>query len=340
MNNLATVEKIVSITPILNADSIELLRVQGYQSVAKKKIHKEGDLVCFIQPDSCVPRAEWNKFLWPKSDQDPNGKAIRLRAVTMRGALSQGLVIPLKELNLGIDVVENQDLTDILKIVHYEKPVTFIAGNPSGTFPHHLLSRTDEPRIQSNLKVLPEFIGLECYLTMKYDGSSFSAIYNNKKLEICSRSFSLHEDDSNVFWRVAKKYNIPEKLIEYNKNFAIQGECIGPKMNGNKLGLNELDLVIFTAKNLEEHRYLDYQELVDFCNKMNLKMVNQVGPTFIFDENSFEKIQDIANNLKYPNDSWSEGLVCRPIKEKWSDKLQDRLSVKFISENYLKTYKE
>ena len=51
-----------------NADTLELLDIEGYQVVVKKSQFKAGDLAVYIQPDSVVPQTEPFRFIWePKA---------------------------------------------------------------------------------------------------------------------------------------------------------------------------------------------------------------------------------------------------------------------------------
>lgn len=55
MEKLATIEKIHSISPHPNADSLDIAKVKGWPIVTKKGQFQEGELVIFIVIDSIVP---------------------------------------------------------------------------------------------------------------------------------------------------------------------------------------------------------------------------------------------------------------------------------------------
>ena len=67
---------------------------------------------------------------------------------------------------------------------------------------------------------------------------------------VCSRNLRLWNEDNGSQWFVAKKYNIKkvlEDLIGDNDFVAIQGECISPKVQGNKYKVTEPDLYAFNV---------------------------------------------------------------------------------------------
>ena len=89
---LASIQKIVDIQPIKDADAIEVCTVLGWQCViAKKDGFKVGDLVIYIECDSIVPEVPVFEFL--------RNRKFRVRTIKLKNTISQGLVIPLDYLN-------------------------------------------------------------------------------------------------------------------------------------------------------------------------------------------------------------------------------------------------
>ena len=144
---LASIRKIRGIGPIEGADAIELATIDGWQVVVKKNEFKVGDLVVYFEIDSWVP-TEIAPFL--SKGKEPRVyegvKGERLRTVTLRGALSQGLVIPItdelrteigfSELhNEGREPQEGDDVTQILGIKKWEPDIpACLAGQVKGYF--------------------------------------------------------------------------------------------------------------------------------------------------------------------------------------------------------------
>lgn len=57
MTNLASVQKIISLSPIPDSDNIEKATVLGWDIVVKKGEYKVGDLASYIQIDTVVPES-------------------------------------------------------------------------------------------------------------------------------------------------------------------------------------------------------------------------------------------------------------------------------------------
>jgi RNA ligase (TIGR02306 family) len=172
---LATFETITEIFPIEGADRIEIARVQGWQSVIRKGEYKVGDKVIFVPIDTVLPPAEWNKFLWDKNDPT---KPIRVKTIKLKGVVSQGLIFPSSLVSAqeiwdhADDASEDVSIAGMLGISKYEKPVpAHLAGQVAGVFPTHLVSKTDEDNLKSNIEVLEELREADFVeTTIKLDG--------------------------------------------------------------------------------------------------------------------------------------------------------------------------
>lgn len=92
--------RVDGIEPIENADAIEVARILGYQCVVRKGELNAGDAVVYIPEASIVPEWLLRKLnLWDDEKgkgrlAGPNGD--RVKAVRLRGVISQGLVVPLE----------------------------------------------------------------------------------------------------------------------------------------------------------------------------------------------------------------------------------------------------
>jgi RNA ligase (TIGR02306 family) len=99
MRKLASIQKVVKVEPIENADSIEKLTVLGWSVVAKIGEFKEGDYCVFCEIDSILPDKPEFEFL--------RSKRFRIKTCRMRNTLSQGIVFPLSILkNYGRPVYD------------------------------------------------------------------------------------------------------------------------------------------------------------------------------------------------------------------------------------------
>jgi len=249
---LATVRKVLDIRPIENADAIELAIIGGWQCVVKKGDFKVGDLGVYFEIDSFMPVEPRYEFLRKSSyRQLPTGEeGFRLRTVRLRGALSQGLLLPMTDFS---DLpVDTYDLTSFLKIAKYEPPMpACLAGDAVGAFPSDI-PKTDAERIQNLPEYFEQYKDAEFEVTEKLDGSSCTLFRNNDKLGVCSRNWEMKESDRNTYWLVAKK------ILPYiGKNLALQGEVVGEGIQKNPLKIRGQKFYLFTVYDLDLHVYLD-----------------------------------------------------------------------------------
>jgi RNA ligase (TIGR02306 family) len=160
---LASIQRVLAIDPIPGADAIERVRINGWQCVAKKGIHAVGNQVCYVEVDSVPPDNALFNWLWNKDPANPVPRpaSYRVRTMRLRGCLSQGILLPLSELPLGVceGVYEDgQDVTGLLGITKYDPPAPEGMGSFSGPFPGDI-PKTDEMRAQSYPAVLDELRG-------------------------------------------------------------------------------------------------------------------------------------------------------------------------------------
>lgn len=331
---LASIERILDIQPIEGADRIQVAKVLGYQSVIKKGEYAIGDLVVFIRPDTLLPRSSWNVFLWPKNMPDITGPAVRLKISKFRGCFSEGLIVPCGTLPNTLELIEGKDVTDELKILKYEKQLSpQLAGDAKGLFPKHT-PKTDQENLLSNPKLIEEIQTKELVITTKFDGCSATFSYFNGEIDVCSRNLSLLPSEENLYWKIAAKYDIINKLKQLARNISIQGEIVGPKVNGNNLGLSEFRFAIFDIWDIDEKKYWNYYKIADFCAGNRLETVDFImgcsGSGY-----TIEKLLEIANTNKYENGKLAEGIVVQSADNCYSEVLCGRLSFKVINQNYL-----
>ena len=95
MRKLVTIRKIDDIVPIEGADAIELVKIDGWQCVAKKGEFQKGDLCVYFEIDSFLPVIPEFEFLRKSSFKRMGEKeGFRIKTIRLRGQLSQGLVLP------------------------------------------------------------------------------------------------------------------------------------------------------------------------------------------------------------------------------------------------------
>jgi RNA ligase (TIGR02306 family) len=333
---LASIVKVKNIYPIENADRIVLVEINGWKCIVKKDEFNIGDLAIYFSIDS-IPDLN-----------DPNTSFIkdkggRIKTIKMRGVISQGLLAPLKWLkSRGHDITllkEGDDVTQQMGVIKYISPEEFpqydssgnLSSGPVKKFPQYV-PKTDEKRIQDQPSFFDKIKGRNIVITRKEDGSSCTFIFNNGKFETCSRNFVLSEDSESakMYMSIKNKFDIEKKMTEYGANIAIQGELVGPKVNGNRLELNEYDFRVFNVYNIATQSYMLHSDVYNICTMFGLHMVPEIyygnADKLELNVNYFLKL---AKQQEYVKGKHAEGIVIK------TDDAGPRVSFKVISNEYL-----
>ena len=276
MRKLATIRRIAEIRPIENADAIEHVRVDGWWVVGKKGEFQVNDLAVYIEIDAWCPH-ELAPFLSKgKEPREYNGvKGERLKTVKLRGAVSQGLLLPIPtELNDPTQFTEGLDITELLGIQKWEPPIPAqLRGKIAGNFPSWL-RKTDEDRIQNCFKDVSPRLNESWAIEEKVDGSSMTVGYRKgdfildkegqpipEEFVVCSRNLSLKLDDEhNTFVRIAKESNIQDAMKAYGRNLGISGELIGEGVQGNKYDIKGHRWLVFNIFDVDTGKYVSAEE--------------------------------------------------------------------------------
>ncbi|HEX8615392.1 MAG TPA: RNA ligase (ATP) [Telluria sp.] len=256
MRKLATVRKVIDIKPIAGADAIECVTVDGWKVVSKKGEYTIGGNALYLEVDSWVPEA-LAPFLC-KDKREFNGvPGARLRTVKLRGQISQGLLLPVPD-----GAGEGDDLTEMLGIQKYEPPIPAdLQGIVKGPFPS-FVRKTNQERIQNLVAELEAWAdaGLEWEVTEKLDGSSLTAYLFQGEFGVCSRNLDLLETEGNSYWKLARDNKLEALLRATGRNLAVQGELIGPGVQGNPYGVGAPQLQVFDIYDIDNGRYLNSAE--------------------------------------------------------------------------------
>lgn len=359
VRKLASIRQINTLSPIEGADRIEVATIDGWRVVVKKGDFKAGDLCVYVEIDSILPDDNPNyDFL-----KNSSGKMKRIRTIRLRGEISQGIAFPLSILTGDIIVYKTPepsstireprnikmvddleielgiDLTEFLNVKKYEPEISFyLQGKCKSTFPSWI-SKTDEERIQNLPWIIKEHSDTEFYMTEKLDGTSHTT-YLTDEFGVCSRNMDLLESEDNYYWQAARALKLEERMQDNNmQNFALQGEMIGPGIQGNKYALDKVTIRFFNVWDIKEYKYLNYEDFLSTMIFLDLQAVPYIGKCSLKTIGDMEQIITYANgssllNLTVPR----EGVVFRPLTEQRMLKGGGRLSFKAISNDFLETY--
>ena len=340
MRKLATIRKIDQLLPIEGADAIECAVVGGWKVVAQKGLYKEGDLAVYFEIDSWIP-TELAPFLSKgKEPREYEGvKGERLKTIKLRGQLSQGLLMPIAEImnKIHLDgatfyVEEDADATEFLGILKWEKPMNAqLAGMAKGNFPTQI-PKTDQERAQNLKKEITGAVktGLRFEITEKLEGSSMTCYLIDGVFGVCSRNLDLKETEGNTFWQVARRDNIEAemRLVDEHWNFAIQGELVGPGIQGNIYKLSQPEFRVFDVYNIQMGNYLDPADRRALIQQMGLPHVPFISLDKDLGVGSIDEILQWAEDISLLNPNVQrEGIVFKEVN--------GGMSFKAISNKYL-----
>jgi hypothetical protein len=179
-------------------------------------------------------------------------------------------------------------------------------------------------------------------VTEKADGMSVTMFYSptidaEHPFGVCSRNLRLKPVMSDgtvpLPWQMAKKYEVEAKMESYFKEtgneYAIQGELVGPGINGNRDMRTEHEWLVFRIYNITEGKFERPSVSLGFAYCMCLPHVKVLrGAMDIFNEYpTFEKLMDYAQG-KTDRGNEREGIVCKTVEAPY-------VSFKVVSNKYL-----
>ena len=347
MRKLASIQTITEIMPIEGKDRIVLATVEGWHVIVTKDFNV-GDKVIFCEIDSVLPEKPEFEFLRPKK--------FHIKTMKMAGVVSQGIcfpmdILPEKYRNLEV----GDDVTEIIGVTQYEPTMDkedtsetvkkkakkypaflmrfawfrkLVLPKPrKGGFPS-FVSKTDEERVQN----MPWIVNdkNEWIATEKIDGQSGTfALVRHKglfrdKFEyiVCSRNLRITHPDGSTYWRVSERYqieNVLRNMIGNREWIAIQGECVGPKIQKNKYGVTEPDLYVFNVIYPYPTGRLGSKLAKSLVEQHGLKFVPIVEEHVVLPD-TVDEILAYADGQSQIADTMREGIVFRSIDGKQSFK--------------------
>lgn len=342
-SHIVEVCKIDSITPHPNADKLDIAAIKGWHCIVGRSEYKAGDMVIFVPPDSVIPDS-----LIEERKLDYLKKGNRIRAVKLRGFVSQGLVLSLP---LNEKMREGEDVGNKLGIVKYEPPQRHMQGvSKTGRKRSNpwFFKYTDIENIRHYNTVFKD--GEDVIITEKIHGSNWRAAHLPRpkrnlwdwllskffgEYEFVYGSHNVQLDDfkarrsfykNNPYGKIMEMYQIARILP---KDYTIYGEIYGKGIQDLTYGKEEVDLVVFDIR--FKDAYLSDKVMRQFCKERGLPTVpllwvGQFSPDIIS--------QHTSGKSKICQTQIREGCVVRPFEES-NDPRIGRKILKSISEDYL-----
>ena len=342
MRKLASIQRIWKIEPIEGADRIELAHVLGWQCVVNKGQFREMDLAVYFEVDSFLPIAPEFEFLRATSYRktDVMGEGFRLKTMKFRGQISQGLLLPMSAFSKIAENAElGTDVTEILGIKKWEIEERITTGGTMiGNLPYDI-PHTDETRVQAEPELIQEFAGLEYYISTKMDGSSHSVGIDENGFHVTGHNYEYKNDGKSPFYEFVKEIGLREKMEAFAAengltSFTIQGELCAPGIQRNRLKLTKPAWYVFTIR--ENGKRAELNRMLKICEILQLESVpiEEVGMDLPSKYPTVEALLERADG-SYPKGGKKEGIVIRPTKPIYSERISAALSMKVVSNKYL-----
>jgi len=340
-----------------NADALELAKVGEYRAVVPKGVYQTGSIALYIPEQALLPPEliEELGLTGKLAGRDGN----RVKAIRLRGELSQGIVCRPKKIaevygqNGGIDpqilVDEKRDFAELLGITKWTPE---IPASMSGKVSHSsgLVRWLDI----ENIKRYPDIFhwGEEVIATEKIHGtcccitySSLSDSFSVTSKGLLGKSLVLEESESNVYWRAINKYGVKDSIRElaaeypFVETFGVFGEVYGPGIQDLTYGAKEQKYIVFDVRcNWPQGTFwMDVEQLSSMFSSFNVPQ--DTAPILYRGTYDYARLARLAEGMETISGTEAhirEGLVVRSME--WDGHVNaegDRPIAKFINPDYL-----
>ncbi|MGW2744430.1 RNA ligase (ATP) [Streptomyces sp. NPDC001450] len=346
MSTLRVTAEVLTVHEHPNADALELAQVGLYRAVVAKGAYRTGEAAVYIPEQSVLPPGLIEEL--GLTGRLAGGDANRVKAVRLRGELSQGIVCRPKALadeDLARAAAEGTDFAERLGITKWVPPVPPTMDGDVESAPD-LLPWVDIENIQRFPDIFAA--GEDVVLTEKLHGSACLLTYlaDEDRVHVSSKGFgakslALKEDPRNLYWRAVRGHGVPEvaaRLAERlgARRVGVFGEVYGAGVQDLTYGADgrreTLGYAVFdvSAEIDGTVRWLDATELLG--GELPLVPRLYSGPYDI------ERVLEFASGRETVSGRGlhlREGVVIRPSVERYSPVTGGRAIAKAVSPAYL-----
>ncbi|MEV8532493.1 RNA ligase (ATP) [Streptomyces sp. NPDC051211] len=346
MSTLRVTAEVLTIHEHPNADALELAQVGLYRAVVAKGRHRTGDIALYIPEQAVLPEALIEEL--GLTGRLAGGDANRVKAVRLRGELSQGLVcLPsaLDGTDLELAVKEGTDFAGLLGITKWVPPIPTNMSGEVESAPE-LLPWVDI----ENLQRYPDIFepGEPVVLTEKLHGTASLVTYlaEDGRVLVSSKGFGsrnlvLKEDEGNLYWRAVRAHGVPEAAARLAARLGatrvgIFGEVFGAGVQdlayGSDARTTGPGYAVFdvSAEIDGQVRWLDPAALLD--GELPLVPRLYEGP---YDLGTVLELATGRETVSGRDLHLREGVVIRPATERYSPVTGGRAIAKAVSPAYL-----
>ncbi|WP_128436845.1 RNA ligase (ATP) [Streptomyces cyaneus] len=346
MSTLRVTAEVLTVHEHPNADALELAQVGLYRAVVAKGAYRTGEAAVYIPEQSVLP-AELIEELG-LTGRLAGSKADRVKAVRLRGELSQGIVCrpkALADVDLARAAAEGTDFAEVLGVTKWVPPIPPTMSGEVESAPD-LLPWVDIENIQRYPDIFVP--GEPVVLTEKLHGSACLLTYvaDEDRVYVSSKGFgakslALKEESRNLYWRAVRGHGVAEaaaRLAERlgARRVGIFGEVYGAGVQDLTYGADgrraTLGYAVFdvSAEIDGRVRWLDAAEVLE--GELPLAPRLFEGPYDI------ERVLEVATGRETVSGRelhLREGVVIRPAVERYSTVTGGRAIAKAVSPAYL-----
>jgi RNA ligase (TIGR02306 family) len=353
MSTLRVTAEPLTIHPHPDADALELAQVGLYRAVVAKGAYQTSDFAVYI-PEQAVLPAGLIDELGLTGKLSGSGKD-RVRAIRLRGELSQGIVCrptALAGVDLAAAHAAGEDFAEVLGIAKWVPPVP-VSMSGEVVSAADLLPWTDI----ENIARYPDIFapGEEVHVSEKLHGSAclVSFLAGAGETLVSSKGFgskylALVESPGNLYWRAAKAHQVPDVAARVAERFGARrvgvfGEVYGRGVQDLAYGADAqsdqtLGYAVFDVSVDVDGvvRWLDPAEMrevmADLAPELPLVPLLYVGP---YDEPLLLGLASGKETVSGTEAHIREGVVVRAAKEHANSVVGSRTIGKIVSADYL-----
>ncbi|MGW4675998.1 RNA ligase (ATP) [Streptomyces sp. NPDC004324] len=346
MSTLRVTAEVLTVHEHPNADALELAQVGLYRAVVPKGAYRTGETALYIPEQSVLPAGLIEEL--GLTGRLAGSSSDRVRAVRLRGELSQGIVCrprALAEVDLDRAAAEGTDFAPTLGIVKWVPPIPPTMSGEIEAAPE-LLPWVDIENIQRYPDIFAP--GEPVVLTEKLHGSAclVTHLADEGRTYVSSKGFgakslALKEDPRNLYWRAVHGHGVARvaaRLAERlgARRVGIFGEVYGAGVQDLSYGADgrreSLGYAVFdvSAEIDGEVRWLDAAALLE--GELPLVPRLYEGPYAI------DRVLETASGRETVSGRGlhlREGVVIRPAAERHSQVTGGRAIAKAVSPAYL-----
>lgn len=306
---LVTVKEV---SPAENSDFLDKVTFEevGWNAISQRGLHKVGEKVMFIPPESVLPFELSEKLGVTKYLSKG-----RVKVTKLRGNRSEGLIV------------------DYDKVLPYLPYILQWEDLPSIVMRGDILPRSQVPPEFEMFYKIPNilnepdtfYVGEEIALSEKVHGSNerLGLLKNPSTGEynyyVGTHRTVLKEGD-NVYWNVFRDKigdRIPKDIVFF-------GEVFGRGIQHLHYDRKQPDILLFAA--MQNHRYLNNEEFISICEEYNLPHI----PFHITNFKSVEQIRELADEpSELTNSHFREGVVVVSLEN--PDRMAKCIGFKYLT---------